>query len=103
MSEEKLFSEKQVSRGGDGDKFREALDQAEDDSEQPIRHGFWSEMKVQEVPVKASAATNGQTAASPRSSVLMRMASSTGDTKTFPSPILPVRAEATMAATTLAT
>ena len=57
MGEEKLFSEKQVSRGGDGDKFREALDQAEDDSEQPIRHGFWSEMKVREVPVKASAAT----------------------------------------------
>jgi len=40
MSEEKLFSEKQVSRGGDGDKFREALDEAEDDSEQPIRHDF---------------------------------------------------------------
>src|SRR6476620_9827212 len=78
-----------MAGGRNRQKFSETLDDAENNDDDPIRHGK-----------KAGIV---QMAFSPVSSVRIRIAFSMGRTKILPSPILPVFAESEIAFTALST
>src|SRR6476619_7967866 len=78
-----------MAGGRNRQKFSETLDDAENNDDDPIRHGE-----------KAGIV---QIAFSPVSSVRIRIAFSIGRTKILPSPILPVLAESEIALTAFST